>query len=391
MNSTFDATTPFGMTTLVDMNTAVTNDTNTTMSTTSAPSTGWQWQDICKVIVGIVGIIGNSLVIAVYTSKRKRKNTTNVLILALAIADLISSIFFIPLPVPAYVPQNAWGEIYCRVIHTKAIQWMSIEASVYTLTLLSIERYMAVVHPVRYRVIFRESRPRRFVWVIWLFALIVKSFNFYNTIIVDNVCIYIEFPKGFNVFLGIGVALVEYFIPIIVMIVTNTVTIRALRAQARNLQLHGSNHNAKERGPAQSVLRTRRKIIHVVLIVIISFIVCWTPNQISLLLINLDILSVQTYFFSDTHQAFIILAFTNSCANPIIYTFKNKNFRDSMVQLFVRKTNRVSDDGNDDTAGGSDPTAGVNTISKTTGTRAGTRQPPPALADDKSYNTEVVE
>ena len=343
----------------------------TVSSTTAAEGGSWTWKDTCRTIVSIVGIIGNSLVIAVYTSKKKRNSTTNVLMLALACADLISSLFFLPLPTASYVPRNAWGEIYCRIIFNKSIQWISIESSVYTLTLLSVERFMAVVHPVRYRVIFSGSRPKRFVLIIWFFAVILKSFNFYNTIIENDQCVYIKFPKGFDLLIAIGVIIIEYIFPICVMVVTNIITIRALRYQARNLQEHSSNMNARERGPAKSVLKTRRNMIHVVLIVIITFIICWTPNQISLLLINIDVLSVE-YFNGDIHQTFIILAFTNSCANPIIYTFKNKNFRVSMLQLFTCKPNRVgevsmgTDIGHNVTTGGSDPTRVIHVVSKRT-------------------------
>ncbi|XP_022080145.1 delta-type opioid receptor-like [Acanthaster planci] len=329
----------------------------------------WTWQNICKLILGLLGICGNSLVIAAYCGKKKQKNSTNVLILALACADLISSVNFIPLPVLRRVPMNIWGELYCRLIFSQPLLWISIEASVYTLTLLSVERYLAVVHPIRYRNLFTKSWPKRFVWIIWIFAVGVKSFNFYNTEIKEGTgCDYISFPKGFNLLVAVGVALVEYFVPIVVMITCNGLTVKALRSQASNLQGHRGGSNAPESGPALSVLKTRRRIIHIVLIVIITFIICWTPDQISLLLMNLDVLSFD-HFDSNAHQAFIILAFFNSCVNPIIYTFKNKQFRTSVVRLFCRQYGAVSDSsmvtdlGPTAVAGGSNP---LNTVSKRT-------------------------
>ena len=60
--------------------------------------------------MALVGIIGNGIVIAVY-KKQQSTSATNEFLMALAVADMLTSFIIIPLPNLRYVPSQWYGQI----------------------------------------------------------------------------------------------------------------------------------------------------------------------------------------------------------------------------------------------------------------------------------------
>lgn len=106
-------------------------------------------------MVCVVGLVGNTLVIHVIVHYTKKESVTNIYILNLAIAD---ELFMLGLPFLAV--QNAllswpFGSLVCRLVMT--VDAINQFTSIFCLTVMSVDRYLAVVHPVRS---FWWRRPR---------------------------------------------------------------------------------------------------------------------------------------------------------------------------------------------------------------------------------------
>ena len=296
----------------------------------------WDWRLIVQLALAIIGILGNSLVIHVYRINRDLKGKpTNMFIAALAVADLITSIAIMAIPLLSRAPQNAIGSFYCKVVFSSNVMWISIVASIGTLTTLSVERYIAVGFPRRYKRIFTQKNTAIIIACIWLFGFVLNTFGYYETFVVGGQCVHIIVSANFQLFLGVAIFLVEYLLPMIIMLATNIRTIQLLQKQAKSFRGNNSKNS-----PALTILRARRRVVYMLLVVIIAFIICWSPDQIAFLGFNLGIVPFE-FAFGNVYRAFIALAFANSCLNPAIYIITNRNFRQAFFDLLPSR-NRSS-------------------------------------------------
>jgi len=110
-------------------------------------------RSISLLFVSVFGTVGNILLFAVILRKGRITNVTNLFNLNLAVGDLIRIFVFIPVYL-LYSAQNEWpsglGYAGCKTVFM--IVQSSLTVSIVTLMFMSIERYQAVVKPLKKQV-----------------------------------------------------------------------------------------------------------------------------------------------------------------------------------------------------------------------------------------------
>lgn len=92
-------------------------------------------------MIGILGLVGNCLVVIVVAANPGMRSTTNILIINLAVADLLFVIFCIPFTATDFVlPYWPFGNFWCKTVQYLII--VTAYASVYTLVLMSLDRWV---------------------------------------------------------------------------------------------------------------------------------------------------------------------------------------------------------------------------------------------------------
>lgn len=139
-------------------------------------------------IVFIVGLVGNTLVIHVIVNYTKNESVTNIYILNLAIAD---ELFMLGLPFLAV--QNAllswpFGSLMCRVVMT--VDAINQFTSIFCLTVMSVDRYLAVVHPIRACLWRRPHVAKAISATVWAgsFVVVLPVVVFANVLEDDGNC-----------------------------------------------------------------------------------------------------------------------------------------------------------------------------------------------------------
>lgn len=126
------------------------------------------------VVIGIIiiGLIGNTLTLFVIIRYDPLRDVTGMFLANLAIADLFQSAFGMPVIAVSAFRQNwMFGETLCTI--SGLTHSLFCIASVLTLTAVSVDRWMAIVYPLKYRVWLTIGRARIVLVYIWLHALFV--------------------------------------------------------------------------------------------------------------------------------------------------------------------------------------------------------------------------
>lgn len=124
-------------------------------------------------IIAITGLIGNSLVVYVVLNNHQMRSTTNTLLVNLASADLLFIVFCVPFTAVDYMLSEwPFGLVWCKIVQYLII--VTAYASIYTLVLISFERYLAVCFPICSISMRNERNTSLAIGVLWIVILIVN-------------------------------------------------------------------------------------------------------------------------------------------------------------------------------------------------------------------------
>ncbi|XP_071500764.1 QRFP-like peptide receptor [Diadema antillarum] len=316
------------------------NSTAWAFSRWSSQHTVWSWWLITQMIIAMLGIVGNSMVIIVLFTRREHSRSTDTLIGALAAADLLASIFMIPLPMPLTVPSTVLGQLYCKVVYTTMLRWVSFNASIFTLTAIAVERYIAVAYPFHFKYLVTRKRVVVVIVANWIVGFIITSSDF-KVVKVDtstNHCTWTFSSNPVQMLTGVILFLVVFVMPALLSLTMQAMTAHALHRQSRVFREEGNREGASN--PSARHLAARKRVLQMLFIVVLVFIVCWAPSQCAYFFYNLGLLS-DSYLHSPLDNGLVVLSFLNSCGNPIIYTVRYPEFRAAIRELFSSKKGKA--------------------------------------------------
>ncbi|CAN9506328.1 unnamed protein product [Ophioblennius macclurei] len=283
----------------------------------------------------VIGVVGNSMVVAVIYCYMKLKTVANILVLNLAISDLT---FLITLPMWATFTATGYnwpfGAFLCKA--SAGLVIFNLYTSIFFLTALSIDRYLAIVHPVQSRRFRTVAYARITCVVIWIFAFVLSMptaltrdlhhLTDHNT----TVCAILH-PKAENVkrlnelLLAISLmkSLLGFLIPFVIIITCYCLIGRALL---------GAKH-------IQKSSRSRDdEVLRMLAAAVLAFFLCWSPHQVFHFMHVLNQIKLlkkcEILDIIDTAMPFTIcIAYFNSCINPIVYGFVGRQFRKNLLRL----------------------------------------------------------
>ncbi|XP_076838983.1 somatostatin receptor type 5-like [Brachyhypopomus gauderio] len=281
------------------------------------------------IIVCVVGLGGNTLVIHIVLHYSKTESVTNIYILNLAIAD---ELFMLSLPFLAV--QNAmmfwpFGSFMCRLVMT--VDGINQFTSIFCLTVMSIDRYLAVVHPIRSSRWRRPQVAKAVNGSVWAmsFMVVLPMVIFADILEKGKIC-NINWPEPKNIWSAafiIYTSTIGFFFPLLVICMCYLLIVVKIRSSSK--KVHATS--AKRR-------KSERKVTRMVVIVVAVFVFCWLPfyalNIINLIVDPPGELQGLYYFV-------VVLSYANSCANPIVYSFLSDNFKRGFRKALCRSSRKV--------------------------------------------------
>ncbi|XP_041473692.1 QRFP-like peptide receptor [Lytechinus variegatus] len=242
-------------------------------------------------VMGLLGVIGNTLVLVVIIVVRDLHDVANVLIGNQSLIDLLTSLlllasFVAPLPsIPTNNPILA--RFLCAFWHSKYPFWSLIVASSLNLTLMTLERYYAIVFPLHYHSRTKSTKLACIVALPWLLGFAYHQFLAWFSKVEQNQCHLFVFPNiASRTGLTFGATFLELFVPTIVIIyVYIAVYIKLKITMTQQFKDSGKSSGSQITSSDTSApntnnrIRARRNVLKMMLIVSACFVICWLPNQ----------------------------------------------------------------------------------------------------------------
>ncbi|XP_060649288.1 RYamide receptor isoform X1 [Drosophila nasuta] len=285
----------------------------------------------------IFALLGNGLVCYIVQSTPRMRTVTNYFIANLALGDILMTLFCVP---PTFIAQyilSYWpfGTVLCHFVNY--LQAVPVLVSAYTLVAISIDRYIAIMWPLRPRI---TKRYAKFIIAgVWFIALATAfPIPVVSRIEVPQSPWYIKCEKYIcremwpeakqDYYYTLALFTLQFILPLLVLIFTYTRIAIAVWGK----RPPGEAENSRD----QRMARSKRKMIKMMLTVVIVFTSCWLPFNILQLLLkaneSMDSWKPLPYVFFAFHW----LAMSHSCYNPIIYCYMNARFRGGFLQIMYR-------------------------------------------------------
>ncbi|XP_067305916.1 C-C chemokine receptor type 4-like [Pseudorasbora parva] len=271
----------------------------------------------------VVGFLGNMLVVWVVLMGVKLRSMTDICLLNLAIADLL---LVSSLPFLAHYARDQWvfGGFMCTMV--LSFYYIGFYSGIFFIVLMSVDRYLAVVHAV----FALRVRTRKYgifaslvIWIIAVFASF-PELMYLKTIDVNNQTYCIHYPthdqKSYQYSRIIGIFkrnIMGLILPLIVIGFCYSMILKRLWTA-------GSS---------------RRQAVRLVIVVMVVFFCCWVPYNVASFVKALELNELITPSCDSSKtiglslQITEALAYSHSCLNPIIYMFVGEKFRRHLFKL----------------------------------------------------------
>uniref|UniRef100_A0A0P4WB73 G-protein coupled receptors family 1 profile domain-containing protein n=1 Tax=Scylla olivacea TaxID=85551 RepID=A0A0P4WB73_SCYOL len=294
---------------------------------------------IVFLFIFVVGAVGNGTLVFLFCRYPNMRNVPNTYILSLALGDLLVVVFAVPFVSIIYITDTwPYGEPICRL--SEFMRDVSIGVTVFTLTALSADRYLAIVDPVGRRAGAVARRSTVLVTaVIWGLSLLLAApaalFSHLAEEQTGRGTIVICYP--FHPWLGesyprfnvIAKLIVYYLLPL--FNISTFYLLMACHLMRASGALPGEAAQQQQQQQRARHVAARRKVARLVLAFVVIFAVCYFPNHVFMVwfYFNPNVEHDYNHFWNTFRWIGFCLGFFNSCVNPIALYCISGAFRKS--------------------------------------------------------------
>ncbi|XP_070544554.1 tachykinin-like peptides receptor 99D isoform X2 [Ptychodera flava] len=286
-------------------------------------------QFLWSLLFGVMIVIaagGNIIVVWIVLAHRRMRTVTNYFLVNLAIADAMVATLNVPFNF-SFLLNNIWyfGFVYCKIARCLGV--LTVIASVFTLSAIAVDRYIAIVHPMRPRM--SKSRAKTIIAFVWVIATIICLPLLIYARTKDlpckdgkrTICI-LEWPDGtfsdYDFWYNVASMILAYFLPLSAMAVSYTIV---------GIKLWVSHAPGESSSRHREQLKAKRKVVKMMIVVVLLFAICWLPVHVYILLGRHHREIYRSEHIQEIYMFIYWLAMSNSMTNPFIYCWMNDRFR----------------------------------------------------------------
>ncbi|XP_044079650.1 lysophosphatidic acid receptor 6-like [Siniperca chuatsi] len=279
-------------------------------------------------LVFLLGLFFNMVAVYIFGCTLKLRNETTTYMINLVVSD---SLFVLSLPFRiVYFIKREWlfGSVLCKI--SVALFYTNMYGSILFLTCISVDRFLAIVHPFRSQAIRTKKNAKLAcctVWVMVLSGSIPTGFLLDTTSPKNanssNFCFENYSKKQWKAELSKVVVFIEtvgFIIPLMVNVFCSVMVLRTLK-KPKTIS-RGGNLN-------------KTKILRMIIVHLLIFCFCFIPYNINLIFYALVRSSVLKgcyieYVVRTIYPIALCIAVTNCCFDPVIYYFTSETIQSSI-------------------------------------------------------------
>ncbi|XP_035011759.2 thyrotropin releasing hormone receptor 2 [Hippoglossus stenolepis] len=324
--------------------------TNISLSPSIAVSELLEYKTVSVFLVLLVcgmGIVGNIMVVVVVLTTRHMRTPTNCYLVSLAIADLMVLVAA-GLPNVADSLTGTWVFGHAGCLGITYLQYLGINASSCSITAFTVERYIAICHPMKAQTVCTVSRAKRIIAGVWIFTCVYCMLWFFLVDIQVGPDGHVQCGYRVKRELYLPIYLTDfaifYVIPLLLAIVLYGLIARILylsplphHPDTSATTLRRSCRETPEPGKGgrpgrpKTALSSRKQVTKMLAVVVILFALLWMPYR-TLVLIN-------SFVSTPYLDAWFLLfcrtcIYANSAINPVIYNVMSQKFRSAFRGLY---------------------------------------------------------
>ena len=253
----------------------------------------------------------NTLVIVTIQKTRQLQTNSNILITRLAITDLLVGAVSTPLiiTVDALILRGTVPEsIVCSINESAAfVLYSAYGASFMHLTLMGWERYVAIAKPMKYKVLVRKRRIKRYSGIVWI--TVFTAFVLLTTLQA------VALPHEFLLVLHL-IESVFWLISFLALVYFYSLVYSKVRKQSRS-QI------------SQITAKIQNRIAFTACLLTAAVFLCSLPMVVFVVTVQfLPILRANSVFrWSE------VPLYLNSLLNPVLYFYRNRRYRKAALKL----------------------------------------------------------
>jgi len=267
--------------------------------------------EVLVVVIGVIGTAANGLVLyALVASKQHNKHE---LIVNQNALDLYSCLFLVityGLKLSNLYLSGSLGYWLCKFIYNESLLFAGIYSSSVNLMIISVDRYLKVVHSVWSKKHLRKWMTYAAIACTWIGGVIHQMpLGFQASTVIDGVCYgYVILSPESLLALGVYYFLFTFLLVLVIFIFCYGKILMVIRRQARIMAGHRAG------GPSNALAHLNHHIqsnvIKTMILVCAFYAVAWMPEKLFGLLIGFK---VNLNFMSNAYYVTLFLGFLYIC------------------------------------------------------------------------------
>ncbi|CAL1594423.1 unnamed protein product [Knipowitschia caucasica] len=295
----------------------------------------------------VVAVAGNVSVLLAMRHTKKKMSRMHLFIRHLSLADLVVAVFQV-------LPQLCWEVTYrfsgpdalCRLV--KHVQVMGMFASTYMMVMMTVDRYIAICHPLK---TLQQPTQRAYIMIVstWVCSLVLSTPQYFifslseiqnGSQVYDCWAHFIE-PWGARAYIT-WITVGIFLVPVAILMICYGFICRSIWNNIKYKKRRSSAGTAAKKGligkhsvsSVTTISRAKLRTVKMTFVIVLAYIICWAP------FFTVQMWSVwdKNFQWDDSENTAVtlsaLLASLNSCCNPWIYMIFSGHLLQDFVHCF---------------------------------------------------------